>query len=133
MSTSVHPCSWLVECGGERAACGKPAVEQAATVWSGGDWPKAIPLDLCQEHLDEARLPATSQGSSQTPAPVVGQAENWRPKMGERVIIVATKRAAKVTAELLHERFEVVPERRRSTVEPEERYEVYHLSELRPE
>ena len=55
----------------------------------------------------------------------------WRPKMGERVIVVATNRAAKVTAELLHDRFEVEPETGFNPVEPGAKYEVYHLSELR--
>jgi hypothetical protein len=131
-SSQVLPCEWPVESNDEKL-CGKPAIGRATAASTfGGDW-TTYPLDLCQEHLDEARLTATSQANSQTPAQVVGQPENWRPKMGERVIIVATKRVAKVTAELLHERFEVEPVRQRNTVEPGERYEVYHLSELRPE
>jgi hypothetical protein len=120
-------------------------------VWAGGDWPQAISLDLCREHLDEARRPATGQSSSQTPAPVADQPESggpteklgalqddqptprWHPKVGDRVIVAVTNRAARVTAELLHDRFEVEPETGRNAVEPGKRYEVYALSELRPE
>jgi hypothetical protein len=51
--------------------------------------------------------------------------------VGERVIIVATNQAAKVTAVLLHDRFEVEPETGFNAVEPGGKYEVYHLSELR--
>ena len=57
----------------------------------------------------------------------------WPPKVGDRVIVVATNRAARVTAVLLNDRFEVEPETGRNAVEPGKRYEVYALSELRPE
>ena len=55
MSGRDKVCGWPVE-GNELNLCGKPAVGRAPPVWLlGGDAGEAhtVPLDLCQEHLEE--------------------------------------------------------------------------------
>ena len=50
----VKACGWPVM-GNELSVCGKPAVARAPTAWElGGESGAApVPLDLCQEHLEE--------------------------------------------------------------------------------
>ena len=51
--SDVKPCGWPVMVNGEQTMCGKPAAGTGTALWDPEQSTQLIPMDLCQEHLDE--------------------------------------------------------------------------------